>query len=51
MRAVKKILRYLVLTPNSGLWYHKGSHFNLFSYSDVDYDGCKVDRKSTFETC
>jgi hypothetical protein len=44
-------MRYLVLTYNLGLWYPNGSHFELLGYSDVDYVGCKVDRKSTFETC
>jgi hypothetical protein len=44
-------MRYLVLTPNLGLWYPKGSHFELLGYSDVDYAGCKVDRKSTSRTC
>jgi hypothetical protein len=51
LRAVKKIMRYLVLTPNLGLWYPKGSRFELLGYSDVDYAGCKVDRKSTSGTC
>jgi hypothetical protein len=51
LRAVKRIMRYLVLTPNLGLWYPKGSHFELLGYSDVDYAGCKVDRKSTSGTC
>jgi hypothetical protein len=50
-RVVKGIMRYLVLTPNLGLWYPKGSHFELLGYSDADYTGCKVDRKSTFRTC
>ncbi|WVZ96452.1 hypothetical protein U9M48_042090 [Paspalum notatum var. saurae] len=49
--AVKKILRYLVHTPNLGLWYPKGSTFDLLGYSDSDYAGCKVDRKSTTGTC
>jgi len=49
--AVKRILRYLVYTPNLGLWYPKGSKFNLLGYSDSDYAGCKVDRKSTSGTC
>jgi hypothetical protein len=40
-------MRYLVLTPNLGLWYPKGSHFDLISYFDADYARCKVDRKST----
>jgi hypothetical protein len=46
LRMVKKIMRYLVLTPNLRLWYPKGSHFKLIGYSDADYAGCKVDRKS-----
>jgi len=49
--AVKRILKYLVLTPNLGLWYPKGSTFDLLGYSDSDYAGCKVDRKSTTGTC
>jgi hypothetical protein len=51
LRAVKRIMRYPVLTPNIGLWYPKGSRFELIGYSDVDYTGCKVDRKSISETC
>jgi hypothetical protein len=50
LMAVKRIMRYLVLTPNLGLWYPKGSHFELLGYSDADYAGCKVDRKSTSGT-
>jgi hypothetical protein len=49
--AVKRILRYLVHTPNLGLWYPKGSKCNLLGYSDFDYVGCKVDRKSTLGIC
>jgi hypothetical protein len=49
--AVKRILRYLVLTQNLGLWYPKGSLFDLLGYSDSDYASCKVDRKSTTGTC
>jgi hypothetical protein len=49
--AVKRILRYLVTTPCFGIWYPKGSTFDLFEYSDSDYVGCKVDRKSTSGTC
>jgi hypothetical protein len=44
-------MRYLVLTPNLSLWYPKGSRYELIGYSDADYAGCKVDRKSTFRTC
>jgi hypothetical protein len=49
--AVKRILRYLVHTPNLGLWYPKGSKFDLLGYSNSDYAGCKVDQKSISETC
>jgi hypothetical protein len=49
--AVKRIFRYLVHTPNLGLWYPNGSTFDLLGYSDSDYAGCKVDRKSTTGTC
>jgi hypothetical protein len=51
LMAVKRILRYLVHTPNLGLWYRKGSTFDLLGYSDSDYADCKVDRKSTTGTC
>jgi hypothetical protein len=51
LMAVKRIFRYLVHTSNLGLWYLKGSTFNLLGYSDSDYAGCKVDRKSTTGTC
>jgi hypothetical protein len=51
LRVVKRIMRYLVLTPNLCLWYPKGSHFDIHGYSDADYAKCKVDRNSTFRTC
>jgi hypothetical protein len=44
-------MSYLVLTPNLGLLYPKGSRFELIGYSDADYAGCQVDRKSTSGTC
>jgi hypothetical protein len=49
-RAVKRIIRYLVYTPKFGLWYPKGSTFDLIRYSDADWAGCKIDRKSTSRT-
>jgi hypothetical protein len=51
LRTVKRILRYLVHTPKFGLWYPKGSTFDLIGYSDADWAGCKIDRKSTSRTC
>jgi hypothetical protein len=51
LMAVKTIFSYLVHTPNLGLWYPNGSTFDLLSYSNSDYAGCKVDQKSTIRTC
>jgi hypothetical protein len=51
LRAVKRILRYLVYTPKFGLWYPRGSTFDLIGYSDADWAGCKINRKSTSGTC
>ena len=45
--AVKHILRYLVHTPKLGLWYPKDAKFDLIGYSDADWAGDKVGRKST----
>jgi hypothetical protein len=36
LTAVKRILRYLVYTPKFGLWYPRGSTFDLIGYSDAD---------------
>jgi hypothetical protein len=36
LRAVKRILRYLVQTPKFVLWYPKGSSFDLLGFSDAD---------------
>ncbi|GAU51377.1 hypothetical protein TSUD_413100 [Trifolium subterraneum] len=49
--AIKRIFRYLVGTPDVGLWYKKGSHFDLQAYCDADYAGDKVERKSTSGAC
>jgi hypothetical protein len=48
---VKCIMRYLKYSPNIGLLYPKGAQFELVGYSDTDYAGCKVDRKSTSGGC
>ncbi|KAJ9546787.1 hypothetical protein OSB04_019330 [Centaurea solstitialis] len=51
LAAVKRILRYLKGTPELGLWYPKDSSFELISFTDSDYGGCKLDRKSTSGSC
>src|SRR5579859_2939724 len=44
LKATKRILRYLKSTQDVGLWYPKGSSFELIGYSDSDYGGCKINR-------
>jgi hypothetical protein len=51
LKATKRISRYLKHTQNIGLWYPKGAKFELIGYSDSDYAGCKVERRSTSDTC
>ena len=48
---VKQIFRYLAHTPNFGLWYPRGANFDLLGYSNSDWVGDKVDRKSTSGGC
>ncbi|KAK1431920.1 hypothetical protein QVD17_08717 [Tagetes erecta] len=49
--AVKRIFRYLKGKPNLGLWYPYEGNFELYSYSDSDFGGCALDRKSTTGGC
>src|ERR1043165_7855474 len=51
LKVVKRILRYLCGTPKYGLWFSTGSDCSLVGYSDSDFAGCKLDRKSTSGTC
>jgi len=48
---VKWIIKYLKGTINSGLWYPKGTSLSLIGFSDFDFAGCKLYRKSTSGTC
>ncbi|GJZ11411.1 hypothetical protein Tco_0546170 [Tanacetum coccineum] len=51
LNAVKRIFRYLKGRPNLGLWYPKDSPFILEAFSDIDYAGASLDRKSTTGSC
>ncbi|GKC05119.1 hypothetical protein Tco_0996729 [Tanacetum coccineum] len=42
-----RIFRYLKGTPSLGLWYLKCLGFDLKGYSNSDYAGCNMDKKST----
>jgi hypothetical protein len=50
-QAAKQILRYHCFTPEFGLWFLASSSLSLCRYSDADYAGCCVERKSTLGTC
>ncbi|GJT02154.1 putative ribonuclease H-like domain-containing protein [Tanacetum coccineum] len=51
LNAVKRIFKYLNGKPNLGLWYPRESPFDLEAYSDSDYAGANLDRKSTTGGC
>ncbi|GKG06075.1 uncharacterized mitochondrial protein-like protein, partial [Tanacetum coccineum] len=47
LHAVKRIFKYLKGQPKLGLWYPKYSASDLVAYTDSDYAGASLDRKST----
>ncbi|GJY68916.1 hypothetical protein Tco_0471898 [Tanacetum coccineum] len=51
MNTVKRIFRYLKDQPKLGLWYPKDSPLILEAFSDSDYAGASLDRKSTTGGC
>jgi hypothetical protein len=48
---VQQIFRYLKYTPEFGIWYSASSSLDLIGFSDADFVGCGIDRKSTSGTC
>ncbi|GJY93001.1 hypothetical protein Tco_0508783 [Tanacetum coccineum] len=51
LNAVKRIFRYLKHQTKLGLWYPRDSPFELKAYSDSDYGGASLDKKSTTSRC
>ncbi|GKF50710.1 hypothetical protein Tco_0147177, partial [Tanacetum coccineum] len=47
LHAVKRIFRYLKDQPKLGLWYPRDSPFYLEAFSDSNYAGASLNRKST----
>jgi hypothetical protein len=43
-------MRYLHFIPEFGLWFLASSSLSLCGYSDADYAGCRIKRKSTSGT-
>ena len=50
LNAIKRIFKYLSGSLHLGLWYPRNSSFDLISYSDADFAGSLLDRKSTSGT-
>jgi hypothetical protein len=48
---VQQIFRYLKHTPEFRIWYSTSSSLDLVGFSDADFVGCGIDRKSTSATC
>ncbi|KAK1378453.1 hypothetical protein POM88_025197 [Heracleum sosnowskyi] len=48
---IGSLLYLTTRTPNLGLWYPRASDFTLIGYSDADFAGCKIDKKSTSGSC
>jgi hypothetical protein len=48
---VQQVFRYLKHTPEFGIWYSASSSLDLVGFSDADFAGCGIDRKSTSGTC
>jgi hypothetical protein len=48
---VQQVFRYLKHTPEFGIWYSASSSLDLVGFSDADFTGCGIDRKSTSGTC
>jgi hypothetical protein len=48
--AVQRIIRYLKHTPEFGILYSTSSSLDLVGFSDANFVGCGIDRKSTSVT-
>lgn len=51
LTAVHRILQYLKGTPGKGILFKKGEGLTLEAYTDADYAGSMVDRRSTSGYC
>ncbi|GJX28667.1 ribonuclease H-like domain-containing protein [Tanacetum coccineum] len=51
LHAVKRIFRYLKGQPKLGIWYLKDSSFDLEAYTDSNYAGASLDKRSTIGGC
>jgi hypothetical protein len=49
--AIQRIFKYLKHTPEFGILYSASSSLDLVGFSDADFAGYGIDRKSTSGTC
>jgi hypothetical protein len=47
---VKRIFKYIKHTHEFGIWYSASSSLDLVGFSNANFPGCGVDRKSTSGT-
>nr|BAK64102.1 gag-pol polyprotein [Eustoma grandiflorum] len=47
LEAVFRIMRYLKGTPGRGLLFKNNGHLNIEAYTDADWAGSQIDRRST----
>jgi hypothetical protein len=48
---VQRVFKYLKHTLEFGIWYSASSSLDLVGFSNADFAGCGIDRKSTSGTC
>jgi hypothetical protein len=48
---IQRIFRYLKYTLEFEIWYSASSSLDLVDFSNADFAGYEIDRKSTFDTC
>ena len=51
MQAGRRILCYLKTTPGKGILFKLGDTLDIQGYTNVDYDGSLIDRRSTTGYC
>ena len=51
MEAVYKIIKYLKTTLDKGVMFQKNDDFKLEAYTDADWAGSMIDRRSTTGYC
>ena len=51
MEAALRVLRYLKSSPGQGLFFPSHNDLSLRAFSDSDWTGCPISRRSTIGYC